>query len=865
MRRLHFDPAFDGGVWAGAAPATAGDSWLGPLGTLGALEGLLGLSARPVGAGVRVGQALRGLLEAPDGFWKASLEVDGLSTARELLQWADWLRLEGWAGEGGARLSALWAALEAVDPGPAERLRRVVERLERFSDVRFELELFADPRALPVVWQRALQAAASATATTTLAQPATAAEGLQSAQRAGFVPDTSERALQLLRPHGPLVAADVVAAALAASQHTPTVIIGSDPVLDAALRRYGVATTGAPQAPHDNVIGELLPLLVELGLSPADPQRALELLTMPGGLIHPRVARKLVHALQKWPAVGSPAWHEHLAAALAELDDDDARAKAATRVTRVFGGDVRAPAAYPTSVLLERVGFLQQWLHGRIETSARPEEQARYRAASSQAALFKNLVERTSEPTLSMTQVRRFLEEAHRGMATSPAFPRQAGVHAVASPGGVVGPISRVVWWNYTRTSAPAPRLPGLWAEERAALEAAGVRLPSSADLARQQAMQARRPFLRATESLWLVAPRHEANGDEATPHPSWDEVAARVKRSQLLERLVRSEPLLLSPVKTKVAAFIPIPAPVADWKTARPIERRAKESPSSVELLLGCSLQWALTYPARLRSGASARLPSGDQLLGSLAHHVLLERVLRSNGSTADALANEARRVFAAEGPALAAPLFLPGGTGERGIAEQVVAASARALFELVDRGWKVESTEAPILGEAFGAAFEGIPDLVVEKAGVRAIVDLKWSGGGYRRRSLEDGLAFQLAAYAQLLGQTGATKSEVAYFILTSQTLITASTGLAGSAGALKAVRTPTETWSLFDQAYRAGWARVATGALAAPGVVDEKATPKTAVDDEGALTLQPPCHYCDFTGICGRRYGRIEVEPS
>lgn len=863
MRRLHFDAAFDGGVWSGVTRATAGDSWLGPQGTLGTLEGLLGLSSRPLGAGVRVGQALRGLLEAPGGFWKASLQVDGLSTARELLHWADWLRLHGWTGQGGERLESLWSALCEVDAGPAERLDRVLERLNHFDDVRFHLELIERLEELPPLWRRTLLAASNgAPRLSPVAQPPDVADGLRLAQTPDFVPDPQERALQLIRPHGPLVAADVVAAALTSTQSTPTLIIGGDTVLDAALRRYGVATTGAPQTPHDNVIGELLPLMIELGLSPADPQRALEFLTVPGGPIHPYVARKLVHALQTWPAVGSPKWRENLDTVLAALDDDAARKKAAQRVERVFSGSVRDPARYPTTVLLERVSFLQQWLIGRIETSDRPEEETRFRAASSQAALFKNLVERTSEPALSMTQVRRFLEEAHRGMATPAAFPRQAGLLAVASPGGVVAPIERVVWWNYTRSSVSRPRLPALWREEREQLEKDGVVLPVAADLARQHARQARRPFLLTTETLWLICPRHETNGDEAAPHPSWDEISARVKGGSLLERLIRSEPLLQTPVRTRRATFIELPSPVQEWKTRHPIERREKESPSSVEALVGCSLQWVLSYTARLRGGSSANLPSGDQLLGSLSHHVLLERALRSNPTSADDLAATAKQAFLDEGPGLAASLFLPGGTAERGIAEQVLTASARSLFDLLSKGWKIVSTEAPLTGTGFGTDFEGIPDLVLEKNGTRAVVDLKWSGGSYRRRSLEKGLAFQVAAYAQLLEQNEASKTAVAYFILTTQALLSSSPELTSSAGAIDAERTPKETWKLFDKAWRGVWKQVTKGALVAPGVANDKDVPATEVDDEGALTLQPPCHYCDFTGLCGRRYGRLEA---
>lgn len=860
MRRLHFDPSFDGGVWTGPREASAGESWVGPLGALGVLEGQLGLTAKPPGAGVRIGQALRGLTEAPTGFWKRSLAVDGLATARELLHWADWLKLHGWEGEGGDRLGALWGALRELESGPAERLERLLPRLEQLPDVRFALETFAPLTTFAPMWRSVLEAAACQRSTRTLEQPDEAADGLKRALGTSFIPDATERTLQLIRPHGLLVAADLVAAALAATPKTPTLIIGSDPTLDAALKRYGLATTGAPQTPHDNVLGELLPLLVELGLSPADPGRALEFLTIPGGPIHARVTRRLVGALQRWPAVGSPAWQEALARPFEGLEPD-ALARARDRLGRVFDGNVREPNRYPTRILLERVSFLRQWLHGRIETTERPEARARYEAAASQASLFNNLIERASAHELTMTQVRRFLEEAHHGMMTSAAFPRQAGLIAIASPGGVVAPIERIVWWGYTRSSAALPRVPHLTQRELEVLQHAGIELPTPADLARQAAERGRRPFLMATETLWLVCPRHEANGEEATPHPSWDEVAGRVKTVSHLERLVRPKPLLMREVHTHRPSHLSLPKPQLEWQT-RPLDQRETESPSSIESLLGCSLNWALTYPGKLRAGAAAGLPSGDQLLGSVSHHVLLERVLRRQAETADERAQEALRVFAAEGPALAATLFLPGGSAERGMAEQVLASSARALHRLVAKGWAVESTETALTAPALGTTLLGVPDLVLQKGSARAVVDLKWSGGSYRRRLLEEGLAFQLAAYAHLLEANGAATTEVAYFILTTQSLLTASNTLTDRASTLKTVRTPAETWALFEKTWRASWKRVAAGVLTAPGVVEDAAMPETAIDEDGQLTLQPPCHFCDFAGVCGRRYGRVEV---
>jgi hypothetical protein len=74
----------------------------------------------------------------------------------------------------------------------------------------------------------------------------------------------------LLRPHGPLAAADEVAASLAALPSLDgVVIVGGDDVLDAALRRHGLPRLGAPVHPPASVA--LIRLVIEAAFEPMEP------------------------------------------------------------------------------------------------------------------------------------------------------------------------------------------------------------------------------------------------------------------------------------------------------------------------------------------------------------------------------------------------------------------------------------------------------------------------------------------------------------------------------------------------------------------------------------------------------------------
>lgn len=840
---LHFDESFDCGIWPGpfGAKATAGELWLGVSGLIGTLEGQVGLSHSTVGSAARIGEVVCALRQT-EGFWSPSFAADALATAQELIRLHDTLRLQGWTGQvDSPRLTALHAAFKGVSESAADRLERLAPAIQRTKDVRLNVRLHEDASCSPRRVREVLEA---------LGTPVTAP----------LLPEVDfpslTRRLQLIRPYGPLVAADVVAQALAASRSEPTLIIGSDSVLDAALRRHGLPTTGASSSAHDNALGEVLPLVIELGLSPADPSRAMELLTLPVGPIRRDVARKLVRALQEWPAVGSIAWLKSLAEATAEFTAEE-REKLKERLASFMTATVDGKTGYPVEQLNQRCAALLQWLQGKLANEDSEQAQRQLGAAIAQVAAFSDLVAMTAAAALSVAQVRRFLEQAREAMPTPPSWSAEAGLFSVGQPGGVLGKAPRLVWWNFTRSSFVVPRRLPLSAEEFATLAAAGIQVPGPSALALRLMTRARRPLQHGGGALWLICPQHEPNGDAASPHPLWDEALGALDKAALA--LVRPEPLLAKPPKAVRRKALPLPGPLRDWPTSMAISRREVESPSSVEALLGCSLHWALHYVARLRSGTTAAIDTSQRMLGKLAHHILLERVLREAHASPEAAGRFAVAVLKAEGPNLAAPLFQSGADAELIAVTEATRRAAEVLQARVDKGWPVLMTEQTQEGQAFGTKFSGGLDLVLGKKAKAVIVDLKWSGAPYRRSSLEKGSAIQLASYAELLLQSGFKEPAVAYFIIQSQTWL--STSAKAAAEDTRVADPQVDTWELTTKAHAAAWKAVSKGALSAPGTQANSAEQTTV--EEGELQVAPPCGFCDFSGICGRRYGVLEVE--
>jgi hypothetical protein len=853
--KIVLDTDFDGGSWPGplsGRDATAGEAWVGETGLLGLLETALGLAGPPVPSSRRVA-ALVPAVRGSEGFWSTSASIDPLAVARRLLAWRDILFVQGWRGEevpGAPRLAALAAVTRDALPGPVDRLLAVESALAVRSAEVAELRLLAEAASFPPAWRRLFDALArQGTRIEWMPLVTSPASGdLAAARQPGFVP-TGDGSLQLVRPAGPLEAAEALAAWLAAQESLDgTVVISPEPVLDAALRRHGLPTTGAAATVADDALLPVVPLTLALGLDPADPQQALDLLLLPVGPVPKSVAGALAEALHDEPAVGSPKWTAALERALERIEDEKRRKTLSERLEQLFRpGAVREN--YRVEEARRRLALLERWLRGRIE---RDDDPAPFERALSFCLDTADVLDRSGLTEMTEAQLGRVVAEASTVLSASAPFPREAGLGVVGLPGGIAGPARRIVWWNFQRTdssgSGSFPATPA----ERAALAAVGIEIEAPGVESVRRALRWRRPLLLAGESLVLVAPHRDAAGDELHPHSLWDEITASQAPGGRPDLLERPAPFGPRTPACSVRSLRPLPEPRVDWN-GPVVPPREVESPSSLEKLLGCSLLHALTYAGGLWPGRSGTLPDGALLLGSVCHSVL-ERVLARTGFTPDEAAEEAERLFDSTGPFLGASLFLPGAERDRAGARRAVRDAARHLVGLAARlGVSKVEVERALEAPWPGGTVRGRADLVFTSPS--AIVDLKWSKG-IRRDLLRNGGALQLAAYARLLAQEDGLSAPppVAYFILRDAVLLAQSERDFPGAEAMGGPP-PREVWAALESAALAARERVARGELVSPGCEqDEQAA--AALTDEG-LFVPAPCRYCDCGALCGRSF--------
>jgi hypothetical protein len=904
--------------------ARAGFEQVGPLGLARRLGRILGFPAQPAEAPARLAVMAARLDAHDDGTraYSASRRRDPFGVARFLLGLRDELTLAGWDGralEGSGRLADL-AALERLapplPPGLPDVLAGLVAALAAPGALPFPVAVrLAAPRdAFAPLLVRLLDALAAAgaavegpAAPTPLAGEATDLGRLQRALLDPAAPAprlTGDGSLLLLEADTPVEAAELTASfARGVPLADATFVVAAEPaVLDAALRRQGLPTTGlataSPLRPHLQV----LPLRLLLAFAPQDPFRAAELLLLPGAPLPAHARGRLLGALSQMPGLGSPAWVEAVEAAVAgevERAAGRGRSEAAARaegealrekLEAWFGGPLHDPVAgIPAPEAAARCAFVARWAGGRVQAAAGEAEADPASGAGDDAQLWAQAaaVARTLErlllarppgelvPAQALMQLHDLAVGSGAELA---AFDREAGRPALAaSPDAVLAPSATVAWWGFVDGAGPGPH-PAPWTEaERAALAAAGLVLRAPGALRGVEADGWRRPLLLSRERAVLVRWRL-AGAEPVAPHPFHDELATRLAPGSLEACTLASERLLGGGAAPFAAATEPVApgAPMAQraaWRVAAGALAPAGElSASSLETLLGCPFRWALEHQAALRPGG-VDLPDGSRLLGDFAHRVLQdmlcgpERLDFDRATEAEAHA-WAARTFDARVAREAAPLVRRGAEVERDRARTLVADAAAALLRILRQGgWRPVDAEREVAGAFAGRPARGYVDLVVEKDGREAVVDLKLSGLKHRREALEQGHALQLALYAALVRPGGAPLPPTGYFVLSEGQLLTVD-GAAFPGAA--AVDGPSMEATLAGAAegFRY-WSRV-LGAGLLPSLKEglpwEEAVTAAAGPPPGAETparRELPCRFCHYAAVCAPSAGE-EVAP-
>lgn len=783
-----------------------GEVVVGPNGFLGLLETQLGIPARDISFTTRLIQYL-GCIDTvnhPAAFYHASYNADPFSVARTLLQWRDQWYLAGWAGhfsaEAPQRLEDMAAieqhALNTVDAGLGQRIQRVMSLLPDNAIAVSAITLRDELSDFPTLWQQLIKAVAVPVTEAVPSEPQGRADTDLRQLQDHLLQDSHERihlrgdgTVIALRADSPSESTPLTALLtqgwLGESTEKSAAVLAQarGELLDDTLEQLHSPRLGFTSLSPWRPVFQVLPLACELLWEPLNPTALFQFLSHPVGPIPARIREPLARTVADIPGIGSEAWEGAIAASL-EHEEKPKRKELEQRL-RYWLESPRfsAQAGVDSETLAERAQRVADWLQGARESSDDPARKALCHIALNQALEFVSAIARLKahgRDPLTQDNVRRLIEDvrgsgaaiADRSAEVCPGQPRvlradHAGAFADCAA-------DNVIWWD-CQANDHVQRWP--WSRaERAALAASGVELHAEDAQLEWLGKAWLRPLLSARERCTFIL-----HDDTERHHPLWDQIASLTEGLPVLQ-IARSDTARDLGVNSNALTPRTLPPKVRWWQltTSKTVCARDAESYSSLDAYIHSPYQWLLRYVARIRPGSLANVSDGNQLKGSLAHR-LYEEFLNAH----HAISSIDPSMIALWVDKHIHPLLQQEGAllleaGRQAECERFITQVQDSLTTLVEhlQSAAVVSVQMELWqeGRFAGGVLNGSIDLLATRAdGTEAVIDIKWGGKKYRRDALLANNYLQLATYAQLRRDNGATvPPSLSYFIVVDATLL-------------------------------------------------------------------------------------------
>jgi len=651
-------------------------------------------------------------------------------------------------------------------------------------------------------------------------------------------------------------------------------------VLDDALHSHNLPGLGSDSRSRWRTALQVLPLILGNHWEPFDPQRLLEILTLPKSPIPRWVARYFEKSLRDHPGVGGPkwqgAWDSVLAGyqARASSQAGELPPKGAPEAfqdnLRFWLGENRydPKEGMPAGVIRDICAKVAHW----ASTRGGVENDDLLITSAALANAVAESVAASGLDKITLPQLNRILDSVvGEGLENPADFPQAAPWSQVETPGQIWGPAGTIVWWNFTSSGVDQRRLPWTMAE-REALRSVGVNLEDTRRARVREAGYWQRAALWAANQLVLIIPETIA-GEVVVAHPFWDEIHYLLKLSDLeVEKLTfkaqelwrNQEPEIIDrTIKRKAVSRVPLATPCREWSIppmcALPRER---ESASSLNKLIQCPLSWVLQYLAGIYPGDLLALPSLDLVLGTLSHFIIETLVLESCTWKPEEAGQRAVQLFDEYVPKIAAVLAHPGRELERHRHRRQIGQAVKGLFSLVEAanlkivGYEVTRERNFLEGNVFG----GRIDLILENAKADAVIlDLKWSRRArYRGEELREGKALQLAAYGWLLQEEKGCFPAGGYYMLAQGDLLVSSCPFFPEHHVVHDVNLE-DVWQRSLNAYRQRLQQLQNGLALAEGIEgllqseSLNGAPEVEISEE-VLELEARCNWCAYINLCG-----------
>ena len=872
----------------------------GPMGLLDLLETRLGLGGEWPVQSLRVVQYQQCLVDAGAAndtkmFYSDSLSVDALAVAETLLGWRDEWVAAGWDGTADASDSQRLQDMARVEgfarkqlgAGDADRLQVVIDALCDRNPGIDEVWLVDPLAALPPAWRKVFARLPVTQDSLDEWSGATAQEGSDLAALQQGVLNNSPVSFQgdgsffVIESDSEYVLSRAIGESFAASDawgsDSTTVITGQrGAILDEGLRSVDLPISGLSSKSQWRPAAQVLRLALSLVWKPLDPHRLLEFLTHPVCPLRQPLRSRLARVVANTPGIGGQDWDRVIGNARSEaIEKADGDMDAASAINEQLENWLLFPrfdpvAGAPVALLGEHCARVASWAAACADVPDIEEAQRlSFLAAQREASAAVDVIDafaRGGVEFLKRLQFDQLIDQVSASGARRPDVGAECDhIHVTGEAAAVITAVERVVWWDFS-----APILPRKWPWTPAEIEQLrthGAELPSVDSMLQFAAGSWLRPVMAATRQLVLVMPRRRGN-EEFIHHPLWDQILAlagnaKIPRLDLDRELEKGETDSWISFRPSPVGHRSLPLKKRWWNLAdgKLLDRRDKESYSSLNSFVDTPHRWVLRHKARLSPGSLMDLHTGNRLKGSLLHRffewLFTSREIDWRSANKKSLQHWVDKHFPLLLEQEGSSYLLPGKQRE---AEELRTTAIDAAWALIDylRAAQVDSVhmEEKVEGSFKGGRLGGSIDILLSAPGKReAVLDLKWSRFKDRCDDLRGNRQLQLAVYAVMRQQATRQWPGEAYFILDEGRMLAQNDHFFGDAEICKTedeYANSLTLWAAFEK--RWAWRRTQLDDGVIEINVEGTEPDEASVPPEDGLAVAKPDPFDDYLALTG-----------
>lgn len=785
--------------------------YLGPAGLLRLLESLFGLEGSPEDNNyLRIEayrQVLRQYLETDsEAFFQHSFEADQFATASDLLDRRDELLLAGWDFSIGenmpvrlkvlAKIETLLKNKNGLDAGFSERFLAVELALQTKSNPFEKIYLVEPLDLLPHHFQRLLEefSRKGATVAATENDALCFSEGSDlDFLKKNYQSNTGTKkkaqkdgSLVLIRGKRAGDLAPLLAKIIAKNPNfEPCCLVPEkNRILDNAFVQEGVPSLGILSASLARPSLQILKLVTAFFWEPINPYKILEFVSLAVKPFDDELGVIIAKLMAKNPGINGDSWNIEINRFFDSLREKNSKTKrkSFSEIKHQYDfwferNRYDITSEVPKNEVVEVFLYLENW--ARVAFENEKSESSSLLVLSQQARRIKELLVTLPESALGFLELERIVRTIYE---PSPVTfrPEELGrLPFVYHPAALTGPVDELVWWNFAEKERTT-FFSRWYADEVRFLFSKNARIETPELQNQRMLWQQLRPFRMVRKRLWLVIPE-TVNGKEFKTHPLMADLEATfvdtgdlTVNADSFENSDLLRPAFKLPTLVDISAeTLGQPPAFIEVKKSEKLGARAEESFTGLETLLYYPHQWVFRHKIQLSKSAILSVVKDATLMGNLAHR-LFESLLRQNfhewskSQLESWVENRLKRLLQREG----AVLLMYGREPDKIAFFNKMKFAAWSLISAIkSNGWRVLYAEHQMEGNFSNILVKGIADLVLEKDGNFAIVDLKWRGARKWQTKIQNEEDLQLVLYSKLLSSGMA---ETAYFVLENGRLI-------------------------------------------------------------------------------------------